>query len=144
MLILKDARVSAALGSLCCATLLIFACAGAALAQTTSFTYQGRLTDGGTPANGTYEIQFTLWDATAGGTQQPQPAPVTITRSNVQVNAGAFTVQPLDFGAVAFPGADRYLKISVRRNSIDPFTTLSPRQQITATPYAIRSLTAAT
>jgi hypothetical protein len=113
------------------------------MAQTRSFTYQGRLTDGGTPANGTYEIQFTLWDATVGGTQQPQPAPVIITRTNVQVSAGAFTVQPLDFGAIAFPGADRFLEISVRRNAIDPFTTLSPRQQITSTPYAIRSLTAA-
>src|SRR6267378_8552809 len=145
MLILKDARVSAALGSLCCATLLIFACASTAFAQTTSFTYQGRLTDGGTPANGTYEIQFTLWDASAGGTQQPQPAPVTITRTNVQVSAGSFSVQPaLDFGATAFPGADRYLEISVRRSGVDPFATLSPRQQITSTPYAIRSLTAAT
>ena len=73
-----------------------------AFAQTSAFSYQGRLTDGGTPANGTYEIQFTLWDATAGGTQQPQPAPVIITRTNVQVSAGAFTVQPLDFGAIAF------------------------------------------
>src|SRR5882762_6360231 len=115
-----------------------------AFAQTTSFTYQGRLMDGGTPANGTYEIQFSLWDATAGGTQQPQPAPVTITRSNVQVSAGAFTVQPLDFGATAFPVADRYLEISIRRTALEPFTTLSPRQQITSTPYAIRSLTAAT
>src|SRR6267143_1416072 len=99
-----------------------------AFAQTTSFTYQGRLMDGGTPANGTYEIQFSLWDATAGGTQQPQPAPVTITRSNVQVSAGAFTVQPLDFGATAFPVADRFLEISVRRTALEPFTTLSPRQ----------------
>src|SRR6266850_1478508 len=116
-----------------------------AFAQTTSFTYQGRLMDGGTPANGTYEIQFSLWDATAGGTQQPQPAPVTITRSNVQVSAGSFSVQPaLDFGATAFPGADRYLEISVRRSGVDPFATLSPRQQITSTPYAIRSLTAST
>ena len=124
--------------------LLFFLTTATAFAQTTSFTYQGRLMDGGTPANGTYEIQFTLWDATAGGTQQPQPAPVIITRTNVQVSAGAFTVQPLDFGAVAFPGADRYLEISVRRTAVDPFTTLSPRQQITSTPYAIRSLTAAT
>ena len=112
------------------------------MAQTTSFTYQGRLTDGGTPANGTYEIQFTLWDATAGGTQQPQPAPVIITRNNVQVSAGAFTVQPLDFGASAFPGADRFLEMSVRRSAVDPFTTLSPRQQITSTPYALRTLSA--
>jgi hypothetical protein len=145
MIIFNIANLNRALASLSLSTLLIFACAGAASAQTTSFTYQGRLTDGGSPANGTYEIQFTLWDATAGGTQQPQPAPVTITRVNVQVTAGAFTVQPpLDFGAAAFPGADRYLEISVRRAALDPFTTLSPRQQITSTPYAIRSLTAAT
>jgi hypothetical protein len=127
----------------CLSAAIVLACAWAALAQTTSFTYQGQLPDSVTPANGTYEIRFTLWDAVAGGTQQPQPAPVVITRSNVEVNARAFTVPALDFGANAFPGAGRYLEISVRRNSRDPFITLSPRQQITATPYAIRSLTAA-
>jgi len=115
MLIFKTAHVSRWPGYFCLSALLILVCVGAAMAQTTSFTYQGRLTDGGTPANGTYEIQFTLWDAVTGGTQQPRPAPVTITRANVQVSAGAFTVQPLDFGAIAFPGADRYLEISVRR-----------------------------
>jgi len=127
----------------CLSAGIVLACAWAALAQTTSFTYQGHLTDSITPANGTYEIQFTLWDAVAGGTQQPQPAPVVVTRSNVQVSARDFTVPNLDFGANAFPGAGRYLEISVRRNSKDPFVTLSPRQQITATPYAIRSLLAA-
>ena len=71
--LIKEKR---ALRFLLISTLLVLACAGAALAQTTSFTYQGRLMDGGTPANGTYEIRFTLWDAAAGGTQQPQPAPV--------------------------------------------------------------------
>jgi hypothetical protein len=88
-------------------------------------------------------MQFTLWDAVAGGTQQPQPAPVVVTRSNVQVSAKAFTVPNLDFGASAFLGADRYLEIRLRRSSRDPFVTLSPRQPITATPYAIRSLSAA-
>src|SRR4051794_16388334 len=87
--------------------ILVLVITATASAQTTSFTYQGRLTDGGTPANGTYEIQFTLWDAAAGGIQQPQPGPTVITRTNVQVSAGAFSVQPLDFGATAFPGADR-------------------------------------
>ena len=104
-----------------------------AFAQTSAFSYQGRLIDGGTPANGTYEIQFTLWDSIAAGTQQPQPAPLVITRANVQVSAGAFNVQPLDFGANAFPGSDRYLEISVRHTALEPFTTLSPRQQITST-----------
>ena len=75
------------------------------------------------PANGTYEIRFTLWDA--GGIQQPQPAPITLTRTDVLVSAGALAVQPLDFGADAFPGADRYLEISIRRTAADPFTRVA-------------------
>ena len=31
------------------------------------FTYQGKLTDGGTPANGTYDFEFNLYDALSGG-----------------------------------------------------------------------------
>jgi hypothetical protein len=143
MLIFEIAKPNRRLGSFCLSTLLVLAFVVVARGQTSSFTYQGRLTDGGIPANGTYEIRFTLWDANAGGTQQPQPAPVSITRPNVQVSAGAFAVQPLNFGVAAFPGADRFLEISVRRNVTDPFTTLSPRQQITSTPYSLRSLTAA-
>jgi len=33
----------------------------------TAFTYQGRLNDGGNPANGTYDLKFTLYDADGGG-----------------------------------------------------------------------------
>src|SRR6266581_9499023 len=113
-----------------------------ASAQTTSFTYQGRLTDGGTPANGNYDLQFTVWDALSGGTQQPQPSPVTVARSAVAVANGIFTVQ-LDFPASAFPGADRFLEIGVKPAGSGSFTILSPRQQITATPYATRSASAA-
>ena len=121
--------------------LLFTLCAVTALAQTTSFTYQGRLTDGGTAANGNYDLQFTLWDALSGGTQQPQPSPVTVARSAVAVANGIFTVQ-LDFGATAFPGANRFLEISARLMGAGSFTTLAPRQPITSTPYAIRSLNA--
>ena len=32
-------------------------------AQPTAFTYQGHLTDNGTPANGHYDLEFTLYDA---------------------------------------------------------------------------------
>jgi hypothetical protein len=64
------------------------------VAQTTSLTYQGWLSEGGTPVSGNNDLRFTLWDILDGGIQQPQPAQ-------------------------------------------------SPRQQITSTPYAIRSLTAA-
>jgi hypothetical protein len=104
-------------------------------AQTTSFTYQGRLTDGGTPANGSYDLQFALWDSLSGGTQIGS----TQTVSGVSVSAGIFTVT-LDFAANAFPGANRFLEIGARPAGGGSFTLLTPRQQITSTPYAVRSL----
>ena len=38
-------------------------------AQSSTFTYQGRLTDGGAPANGRgpYQMQFTLFPSAVGG-----------------------------------------------------------------------------
>jgi hypothetical protein len=115
--------------------MLFTLCAVTALAQTSSFTYQGRLTDGGTAANGNYDLQFALFDS--GGAQ----VGTTQTSSNVLVSAGIFTVS-LDFGAGAFSGAPRFLEISARLTGAGSFTTLAPRQQITSTPYAIRSLNA--
>src|SRR5712692_5052776 len=79
--------------------------ASAAYAQTTSFTYQGRLTDGGTAANGNYDLQFVLFDASSGGTQVGSQ-----TINTVLVSNGVFTVS-LDFGANAFNGANRFLEI---------------------------------
>ena len=134
---------SRSLSVLVCAVFVVLIATLPALAQATSFSYQGRLTDSGTPANGNYDFQFTLWDASSAGTQQPQPNPVTVTRANVSVSNGAFTVQ-IDFGASAFPGADRFLEISARPTGSGSFTLLSPRQPITSTPYAIRSVTAGT
>ncbi len=111
-------------------------------AQTTSFTYQGRLTDGGAPANNNYDLQFTLWDAAIAGNQQPQPAPTTMTKTNVAVTGGVFSVL-LDFGVSAFPGADRFLEVGVRPgDSGGVFTMLAPRQQISSTPYALHTLNA--
>src|SRR5438132_9476706 len=123
--------------------LLALACAGATKGQqTTAFTYQGRLTDAGSPANTNYDLQFTLWDSSVGGTQQPQPAPAALTKTNVAVTGGVFSVL-LDFGVSAFPGADRFLEVGVRPNgSGGAFTILAPRQQISSTPYALRTLSA--
>ena len=59
------------------------------------------------------------------------------------VSAGVFTVQ-LDFGVNAFPGANRFVEIGVRPAGGGSFTTLAPRQQISSSPYAIRTLSAAT
>jgi hypothetical protein len=106
-----------------------------ASAQTTAITYQGRLTDIGSPANGTYDLQFKLFDDT--DTQQGP----TLTLDDVQVTDGIFTVQ-LDFGDV-FDGSARTLEIAVRPGaSSDAFTVLSPRQALSSTPYAVRSVTA--
>src|SRR5712692_6484061 len=51
------------------ATLALLLAAGTARAQTSAFTYQGKLTDGGTPANGNYDLQFALWDSLSSGAQ---------------------------------------------------------------------------
>ena len=117
--------------------LLLISLTGIALAQSsTIFTYQGRLTDNGSPANGNYDLQFKLYDALTGGTLIG-----TRTRTNVPVTGGVFTVQ-LDFAVGAFGGPDRFLEIGVRTlGSPDPFTTLDPRQPITSTPFAFHSLT---
>lgn len=99
---------------------------------TTVFTYQGRLTDGGNAANGTHEFEFYLYDAATNGTHLG-----TQTVEEVPVTDGIFTVQ-LDFGAGAFNGERRWLEIWVRNDTDgQPGETLSPRQEITATPYAM-------
>jgi hypothetical protein len=105
-------------------------------AQTTAFVYQGKLNDANLPANGTYQFEFKLFSAASGGSQIAQ----TIVDLPATVTNGIFAVD-LDFGAGAFDGAERYLEISVRQSgSSQPYTTLTPRQTITSTPYAVKSL----
>jgi hypothetical protein len=111
---------------------MVIGCSGyAALAQGTAFTYQGRLNDGPSPANGSYDLTFALFDAAVAGTQQG----ATTTNMTTAVSNGLFTVT-LDFGS-QFPGADRWLEIAVRTNGAELFAVLEPRQALTATPYAI-------
>ena len=102
-----------------------------AQAQGTAFTYQGRLHSGGSPASGSYDLEFGLWSAASG----PAQLGSTVTNTATAVSNGLFTVT-LDFGA-NFPGADRWLAIGVRPNGGGAFSPLSPRQLITAAPYAI-------
>jgi len=104
----------------------------------TAFTYQGRLNKDGSPVSGTCDFQFSLWDALSGGTQIGS----AITKYNVAVNNGFFTEQ-IDFGASAFNGDARWLQIAVRCPAgSGSYTTLSPRQPLTAAPYALYSKTA--
>ena len=114
----------------------IFLLSANALLAQTEFTYQGSLKDGGQPANNNYDFEFRLFGTLSGGTTL-----ATQQRLGVPVGGGVFTVQ-LDFGS-NFPGAQRYLEIGVKpAGSPNAFTTLTPRQLFTSTPYAIRSLNA--
>ncbi len=114
---------------------LIFSLAkvGKAAPLGTAFTYQGRLIDADYPADGIYEFQFDLYNAVEDGNQIDG----TVAFREVDVIGGYFTVQ-LDFGSGAFTGDARWLEISVRPGgTADPFTILSPRQELTPAPYSL-------
>lgn len=111
--------------------------ATSAFAQSSAFNYQGRLNDAGAAASGTFQFQFKLYDAVAGGNQIGG----TLSDVSVTVSNGIFSTN-LDFGLVAFSGADRYLEIAVRKTANDAYTTLTPRQKINSAPYAAKAKTA--
>ena len=109
-----------------------------ASAQGSAFTYQGILNDGTNPANGNYEILFRPFGVFTGGSQ------LTIPNIRfVAVTNGLFTTT-MDFGPAIFDGSPRYLQLEVRTNGGASYTTLTPRQPLTPTPYAIFSGTAGT
>ncbi|MDQ4122235.1 MAG: tail fiber domain-containing protein [Acidobacteriota bacterium] len=120
-------------------TLILCSClfAVVAQAQTTAFTYQGKLTDTSAAASGTYHMQFRLYGAPTGNLLQFGP---TIENTNVSVNNGIFTVV-LDFGSgISFSGL--YMQISIKRPADTSYTTLTPRQRLTSALGAVRSLDA--
>ncbi len=115
-------------------SLLLFtllALPGMARAQGSAFTYQGRLNSDATAATGVFDLTFTLFNVASGAGQVGTPVSLPLT----PVTNGLFTAT-LDFGN-QFPGAGRWLEITVRTNGGGAFTTLAPRQRLTATPYAI-------
>jgi hypothetical protein len=119
------------------ASLFLSAAAGLAHAQavTTAFTYQGQLSGpGGQPVAGPVDMQFSLWTTAAGGTQVGS----TLGVSSLTPVGGRITTE-LNFGPV-FNGQQRWLQIAVRPAGSGTFTTLTPRQQLTATPFAAFAL----
>ena len=99
----------------------------------TGFTYQGQLSDGAALADGLFDFEFKLYDASAAGAQVGS----TMTAGDVAVNDGLFSVK-VDFGAGAFGGGARWLQIGVRPgNSGGAYTTLTPRQELSPAPYAL-------
>src|SRR4051794_16131733 len=102
----------------------IFFAAVAAHGLTSAFTFQGRLTDNGIGANGSYDIQLKLYDTFSPGSGTQIGG--TLTFSGVAVMNGVFTVQP-DFTPNAFQGADRFVEVAVKpAGSGTAFNVLSP------------------
>jgi hypothetical protein len=116
------------------AALLLGSSASFATPLGTSFTYQGQLESSGLPLDGTADVIFGLFDAAAGGTHLGNEQV-----NNVTVEKGLFTAG-IDFGAATFNGDARWLEIAVRIPAGGGvFTVLSPRQALTATPYALQT-----
>ena len=105
--------------------------------QSMPFTYQGRLNNNAFPAQGIYDFRFTVFDALSGGSALG----TTMAVSGVTVSNGMFTVS-LDPGPGVFNGSPRWLDLAVRPTGSTTFTPLSPRQPITAVPYAVFALNA--
>jgi len=104
-----------------------------ATAVGTAFTYQGSLQDSGNPVTATCDMQFSLWSGIEGVGSQVGS---TVTQSNVQVDAGIFSVS-LDFGD-QFQGDERLLYTSVRCPAGGGnYTDLTDPVFLTAAPYAL-------
>lgn len=103
-----------------------------------AFTYQGQLksTVTGIPITDTCNFQFSLWNAATQGVQIGNSQTV----NGVNVASGLFTVNVNgnnEFSANAFTDEARWLEVAVQCSGDANFATLSPRQPITPTPYAL-------
>jgi hypothetical protein len=81
------------------------------LAQSSMFNYQGRITESGIPANGSYDLTFSLFSNPNTSIAIAGP----VTRTATAVSNGMFFVA-LDFGSAAFDGSGRWLQIGIKTN----------------------------
>lgn len=111
--------------------------ASSAIAQSTAFTYQGLLKNGGQPVNGLHDLRFSLFTAASGGVQ----VGTTQCVDNVTVTNGVFTTT-IDFGQQFATPSTPFLQIELRADTgltcatTTGFTALLPRQSLTAAPLA--------
>ena len=112
---------------------LLVALAANAGAQTTAFTYQGKLAQDGAPANGNYDMVFAAYTAASGGTLMG-----STTVASVPVSGGLFTTQ-VDLGVQRYGTLDLWLQVQVRPTGTATYTTLTPRQRVTGAPYSVQT-----
>ncbi|MFM9958867.1 MAG: proprotein convertase P-domain-containing protein [Phycisphaerales bacterium] len=99
------------------------------------FTYQGFVTEGGTPVTGVRDIRLQFWSSpysTLGGDSRG-----TFTAANVQVTNGRFTILIPREGNLLSDDRQLFVETAVKEVGGSTFTVLAPRQQMTATPFAI-------
>jgi len=109
---------------LAAALLLAMSDAGASSVQSTAFTYQGSLRANGQPADGFYDMSFTLYDAATGGNVVGAPQAI----AQYPVVGGQFTID-LDFPGT-FTGQQRWIEVAIGGQ------TLLPRQAVNTVPVA--------
>lgn len=124
---------------LCCG--LLVALSSPVWAQLSpTFTYQGRLEDGGVPKNGPVDLLITPFNTSTGGTGLVAP----LVLDAVPVVNGIFSAR-VNLGSAVFLGDPIFLQIGVREDSaggvgdLGGFTTLAPRQEVTPAPYALHA-----
>ncbi len=98
--------------------ILLSALNSTVFAQGTAFTYQGQLQNNGSPASGTYNLTFTLFNTNTSGAPIVEP----VTNNAVVVANGQFTVL-IDFGPGVFTGRPTGCRLEWKRTA----TAVSPR-----------------
>ncbi|HAV63230.1 MAG TPA: hypothetical protein DCY13_12800, partial [Verrucomicrobiales bacterium] len=98
------------------------------------FLFEGGLLDGGSPATGTYDMIFALFNSEAGGAPHG-----FFTNSSVQVSNGNYELL-LQFPAASLNFTNVWIEVLARTNgSPDLYTRLSPRSFLAAVPYSVRA-----
>src|SRR6186713_1049317 len=108
-------------GFLVSAFIFTLACTGVLRADPvgSGITYQGQLSDGGLPANGSYDFQFALYTSADDGA-----AVDSVEVADLAV-AGGLVNATLDFTDVPYDGQALWVGIAVRAgNSSGAYTTL--------------------
>ncbi len=128
---------------------LVFAVVKAtpSLALTTTpnkMNFQGRLTDAsGNPLNGTYDMQFKLYDAATSGTLKwaetrtaANTNPVTVTNGlfSVKLGEGTLIAPSTQLNAVIAANPTLYFEVTVGADA-----PMTPRSQVATSAYAFNS-----
>lgn len=126
----------------CLIVSLMLGLAAAADPLGAGITYHGRLTQADSPATGEFDMRFGLFNAASGGSQVSptltfdgvgaNPAPISVVD-------GLFSVE-LNFGSSPYSGQALWLRVDVRSHNDGSYSTLSPRQPLTASPFALYAL----